>query len=570
MKSWCDLILSVYLGASASLCLPARAQEPAPTLSRVTTERLLLDFDSYDVLDSDNLVVSPDLRRLALGIEREDGTECILLDGKEGPAFKKVEVPFFSPDGSRLAYVAVDQGRARRLVVDGVVGKAYDAIESVSFSRDGRRFGYKAKRGGQTLVIVDDKEHGPFPDTGPLVFSPNGLRFAFGVLNKRKQTMVFVDDNQYGPFADSGFGQPLWLPVPVVFSPDSSRFAIGVFDKDGKPTGVIVDGKQVGNGIAFSGPRNIVNVRLSESVATLWINSSPTGESIFGPDSKRLTYVERQGDGFVFVIDDSRPIAEPCSTLPGVQFSPDGTHVAVVCSRERPKATGKGKAVSYDSVYLDGKLQAQYERSVANLTFSPDGRRLALTGKNGQDTIGVLDGKEIMEPSYEGPTMFSPDSSTAAWTTLGGLVVNGVKKALGPEFANRLFSIFFSPDSKRLAFATADHGDSKGHWDAAIVDDRVERYSQSLPRSLGLRAWEYYPHLVGEVYFSPDSRHTAYWACEGAKETKCFVVGDGIKGPLFETVLGMQWDSPSALRYLAIRDDGEKVFEVQERFDLPK
>ena len=68
------------------------------------------------------------------------------------------------------------------MVVDGKEGKQYDTIGCgpLVFSPDGRRFAYTAGAGGKGFVVVDGKEGKPYNDfgVGP-IFSPDSRRIAY-------------------------------------------------------------------------------------------------------------------------------------------------------------------------------------------------------------------------------------------------------------------------------------------------------------------------------------------------------------------------------------------------------
>jgi WD40 repeat protein len=497
--------LFMSLGSFGALCLPTAGQaQDTAALSRTTTERLIIDLAKYDVLNFEAIAFSSDLRRIAIGIEREDNKECVLVDGKEGPAFKKVVGgPFFNADGTRLAYEVVTDERMRRLVVDERPGKPYDMIESLTFSLDGRRIGYTAKRGKQTFVTVDDKEYGPFPNADPVKFSGDSLHFAFIIRDKNRLIPLYgmVDGTQR---KDS---------IPIVFSP-------------------------VGN---------------------------------------RLAYLEGDMTDRQVVVDQLRQTPESCSAVEDVTFSPDGLHLALECKQWlKPAKT---------TVYLDGKPQASYSSSsfvnllssdpVRDLTFSPDGKRLSyrVLNQDGSPMV-VVDGKEFKESlgGRVSEVLFSPDGSRVAWSTLDGVMVDGVKHEIpGPRSADRLPVISFSPDSKRMAYSIFYDPGTRAteRWGMAMIVDGKEQKRYSWAR----RAFFQVPgsksdlEPAGTVLFSPDSKHAAYWTCEGLEknhEAECFVVIDGTEGPRFQTIRGMVWDSPSSIRYIGLRDDRDKIFEVRE------
>lgn len=166
---------------------------------------------------------SPDGRHFAYVDSASDpGSECVVIDGKRGPAYKSVvrRVPYetldegnqyrqqvftslvFSPDSKRHAYcVKKDGGEA--VVIDGQVGPVYDQVAwgLHRFSGDSQRFIYTAIRGGKGFVVNDGRELGPYLelDETNFVVSHNGEHTAFAVFEpdpkepKARQQRVVVD-----------------------------------------------------------------------------------------------------------------------------------------------------------------------------------------------------------------------------------------------------------------------------------------------------------------------------------------------------------------------------------------
>lgn len=483
----------VALLVFANLTIRLMAQEP-PAVSRTVTERQLADLGGYELRDS--LVHSRDQRRVAFVVETDDDRQRVVVDGKEGPPFEKVSKPIFSADGSRVAYVAVAGKNQATLVVDGAPGKTYEWIETAKFSPNGRRLGYVVHQGKQKLVIVDDQQYGPFPDASE-----------------------------------------------VIFSPDSSRFVFTVWDDKRTPVGAMVDGKRAGNSAGL-----VLGVDSPDLMPV-----APAGESVFGPDSKRLAYVE----GTARRVEAGRPGSSvhvrAVRARHGLDVLSRRTPFRVrlqadegeerACSLPRRQTAGDVQAVGQPS-HLQSRLEAfrLHRRRVRHL------HRVERCGGNRRKEF------ETFQISSIG---FSPDSTKFSFTSGYGVFMNGVKQETPKEFLGRALDLVFSPDGRRIAYTTVDGPPETNGM--AVVDGVVQKkYFEQHPfRKRPRRSGG----LMGRPRFSPDSKHVAYWACAGW-DADCFVVVDGTEGPHLQWVRDPVWDSPASLRYVGAR--GTKVIEFAE------
>jgi hypothetical protein len=100
----------------------------------------------------------------------------------------------------------------------------------------------------------------------------------------------------------------------------------------------------------------------------------------------------------------------------------------------------------------DPKEYRAYD-GLGDISYSPDGRRLAITVLSGGQWHAVIDGKEGAGYDGTSPILFSPDSQHAAYVAGRGkqqfLVVDGME---GPPL-DGVGVFVFSPDSRRFAYA---------------------------------------------------------------------------------------------------------------------
>ena len=145
---------------------------------------------------------------------RRDGKAFVVIDGREGPAYRSIYPVVFAPDG-RIVYGAEIAEEKEVVVVDGVPGPIWNHVTRPHFSRDGRYLAYLAVAGGRLETV----------DTSP---GPSGARI---VLMERKGGVChMVVAGEAGPAYErivENRGQ-WWDDAPALFGPDGvvTYFAI--------------------------------------------------------------------------------------------------------------------------------------------------------------------------------------------------------------------------------------------------------------------------------------------------------------------------------------------------------
>lgn len=139
------------------------------------------------------LVFSPDGRHLAYIARRSEADERVVIDGAAGVRFDRIQPGslVFSPNSERFAYVGLREGAAHA-VLDGIEGPPFRRIEAPVFGGRGERFGYVARRKGRSIVVLDGRESGAYAWAGNLAWSPDGKRVAY-LAHRNKQPMVAHD-----------------------------------------------------------------------------------------------------------------------------------------------------------------------------------------------------------------------------------------------------------------------------------------------------------------------------------------------------------------------------------------
>lgn len=393
-----------------------------------------------------------------------------------------------------------------------------------------------------------------------LIYSPDARRVAY--VSEMNGAEYIVVDGVSGKGYDS-------IDINFrTFSPDSKRVAyVAVILGEKPPAGnkrfVVIDGEE---GDEYS----------AASVFNL----------TFSPDGKHIAYV---ADGHVFL--DRVPVKGPEGIVKSTPlFSPDSQHLVYIVDQD-------GK----QSVVVDGVSSKQYDK-IGTIAFSPDDRRLAYRAKAGKNWFMVVNEKE--ERQYEAgesdynPIVFSPDSNHLAYVADENLGIPGHRQFVildedeGKRYKEVSREPVFSPDSQHLVYRAWDGTDSFVVFDdkeqrtsgggfvfspdsnrLAYQDSKQGMWAQTIASWVivdGKKGKTY--NDVGDITFSPDSKHVSYIA--NTSRGKMSVIVDGTRGNEYDFLgkgflsvseLGLKkiaWDSPNSFHYLAQKGTG--VYLVEE------
>lgn len=286
--------------------------------------------------------------------------------------------------------------------------------------------------------------------------------------------------------------------IGLIVSPDSRRVAYGVQDRHGMH--IELDGRQsrgyeqvfglqlTDEGLAYCASRGRrMFVVFNEQEHDGWDDigkSSPT----ISPDSHRVGYAARRGNGWYAVIDGiivGGPYEGLCPG--GILFSPD--------SRRYAYAVKRGP---FWLAVVDGaegpSFPAIVERS---LTFSPNSTKVAY--------VACVKGRRI------GPALVGEAATVVNNAVAQTWPVDEVTRNSGLSA-----ELYFSLDSRRLAYSGLENGRS-----FVVVDDQVygdyDGFISGWRNRPDGKVPIHHSENQGMIAFSPDSRRLAYAARHGSE-----------------------------------------------------
>ena len=378
---------------------------------------------TYDRVE--DLCFSSGGRRVAFRATR--GDDClVVVDGAEGKAYFRVKEFQFSADGTRVGYIAVGHS-TEAAVIDGQEGTPYISVDDLTFSADGKHSAYIGLRrnkptGPCDFVVVKDGVESTgyrYVERGSLRISADGMHMAFAQhvideMTGRDKIRVIVDgvpaEKPYDELVSGHNGNE-----PLLFSPDGRRFAYAV-SKNGKDL-VVVDDKE-GNlydaveelTLRFSpdGRRfAYVADRGAKQLAVVDGKESAPYDQVsnvhFSADGQHFYYAAGP-DGEQCLVMDGRP-GKPYIRILSVRFSPDGRHIAYAADRDKG-GVHAGYLTGDLLVVSDGREGKPYRQVWSDgLGITPDGQHVQYMAEswgtlNGPDTkpVFVVDGIEERAP----------------------------------------------------------------------------------------------------------------------------------------------------------------------------
>lgn len=109
------------------------------------------------------MAFSPDSRRFAHVLVRENGRACVVDQGVAGADYEHIataedgKVLLFSPDSAHLTFIA-ERNFKWSVVRDGIEDKPYYRVAAAQFSPDSKHLAYQADVGARRTIVVDGVE----------------------------------------------------------------------------------------------------------------------------------------------------------------------------------------------------------------------------------------------------------------------------------------------------------------------------------------------------------------------------------------------------------------------------
>ncbi len=452
---------------------------------------------------------------------------AVYRNGEPGPKYDEIVITqptaeggggiavVFSPDGSRYAYV----GRKRdefTLIADGeeVATGKYDrgnnVITGVGFAPDNTLFYHlrqESEPGSAPWQFVMGDQASPEVDQPQVMLSPVGHGYILlGRLRETRQP-VFIRDGQVVETTASKF----------VYRHDGRLFTLE-HDPDTSDAVVRRDGEEVFRG----------DFMVQEIIP------APAGETwaLIGTSRSRGTNS--------LVVVNGEVIDGNVSNMVGgrrVIFSDNGAHWAAIMQPQ----TGR------QYVVLDGEPQDEY-RAIQELSFSPDGNRLAYWGRSPTGAYLVIDGEEQDGVSTTTPPVsWSENGEHIGWAEIPTnpnryFILRDGKRYEGTHQLLHT-TIGISPDGSRMAAMEATTV-------VELNDDGVIKHEGIRVSATGQDNRGGYRPLPKGFIFSPDSSRLVYWG--NNPQT-------GEKGIFFNGQLA--FDAPgSAVLRIAFSPDSAHLF----------
>lgn len=370
-------------------------------------------------------------------------------------------------------------------------------------------------------------------DVASVAFSPDGRIVASGGTDR----VTILWNPATGDVLRRLTGHPDSVSS-VAFSPDGKTLACGggevrLWDvRTGRVRRVLAGEDAGGWGLAFTPDWRRIGASGRNGEVRLWdvntgkprLRLARRGERItFSPDGRTAASAWENGVN-VWDSRTGRLLRTWKHALPveALAFSPDGSRIAIGCGRHDKE----GELVLRRS-RTGTRLLATRTRWVNSVAFSPDGRVVTTSNRDGEVRLWSVPGGQLLRTlreSGEQPwtgVAISPDgrriASSGDGVTLWNARTGGVLRRLtGRGQAGRpwIEAVAFSPDGAILATGGGWYAAESRPGGAAIWDARTGALRKGLPG-------EEYGHETRALAFSPDGR----WMVSGGGEIRLWDAG---------------------------------------------
>jgi WD40 repeat protein len=432
-------------------------------------------------------------------------------------------VTFTYPDGKPVLWQPLGEKERRRSF------EGFPLPCVTAFSPDGRYLAVGDRTGAISLLRLAQRGQVPEVQVREPAAQPNAA-------DALKPT-----DVPQSARAHVGGGEPKKAPPELVGVLGNASFRCPggtgrpVYSPDGKL--LAVPGDEV----------RIFHAATGDFLQTVKGSDGPVRRVVFGPDAKTVALLSARGLAEIVERSTGLPVWKPQdSKLPkveGICFSPDGKLIAL---------GGARKVEVWD--IRSGKVKYSWDASAANATgwselvFSPDGKKLVLTGPDEFSHFWQLEeGSRPVELGFTtAPVAFGPEGKYFALAERNRLYCfrgNGTYlHALGAWLPQGLA---FSPDDKTLLVIDGEH-------DARVL----VRWDVAEGKELGRVPLS---GLVGDrlqYAFSPDGKSLAVTR-DGERVVRVFDTATGKSR-------GAAAEHRTALTALAWSPDGQKIVAADE------
>lgn len=390
----------------------------------------------------------------------EIGKKVVADIGEVKRKFEYMEEPYASPDGEKVAAIIKNEEAEFGVCVnENLWENTFDKIWYLRFGPDNRLTALASSMAEWTVAVDDAPWENKYEFVWDTRFSPDGQNIIVAAKQEMKYLAVINDTPWENSFQNlthlttSADGKRVAAVVQVEnFSEaDINKFQEGCFS-------VAVDGKAWDAKfvnvweLSFSsdGQHVAAEVRSSLYDYTIVVDGVPWEQTypsvwkpVFNPADGTLTAPVKSAGSWT-IAQDGKPIWDRGFVqLWQHAYSSDGKGIAAIVCPQFGRWTVAVNAVPWGLTFGD---------LVSDMCISPDGKRVACLGKEGDQYSVVVDGKtwnEKFEMAWR--PVFSPDSRhVAAKVEKNGrytICVDG--KPMQADFA-QVWEPIFSPDGEKI------------------------------------------------------------------------------------------------------------------------
>jgi len=478
-----------------------------------------LDLPPDTILDTmnDPVAISPDGRRLALGLLGEDSKPDLWVrqldtgQTEQVPSTHGAEYPFWSPDGRSIGFFA--RGKLRR--VDLATGIGQDICDALH--------GRGGSWNGTGAIVFASDSYGGLSVVSASGGTPTDLGIPLQQMDSLRLPHFLPDNDHF-----------LYLRFPQIGPSQVKVFSLS--------TRRVTDLMQADAAAQYSGLHQLVFVRHGNLFAqgfdprTVRLSGSPIqvaagiqvdparSTATFSVSGTRIVYAPgadvslKQLQWVDFAGKATGNVGEPAGYYYAMSLSPDQKLIAVAISRGTLSiidvATGTPRPFSSSAGFPTDQ----------EIVWSPDSKSLAFTGMETQKSpesieLKASDGRAESKDFYVCktqacyPSAWSPDGKMLAIIehslTQGGAGGDSLALIFAVDTGQQLYSIphaadlKFSPDGKWLAFVSVEN--DMGHIFVSAFPPGAARWQATSDAATQL-FWKAGPNLF---YSTPEGRIAA-------------------------------------------------------------